>query len=193
MSKKDCPTGTCPWVNNDDAKSDAGSEATGRSGRSGKSDRSGRSDKSDRSGKSDKSDRSGKSDKSDRTGKSDKSDRSGKSDKSHRSGESGKSGGSHKSGGSGKKDGAAGSVAGSTKQPSSVYSGKESMMNDGESQSGSVAGSDPAPAPRKRDPKKPAKQVTFGATGHIDGENVGMVCKRCSCGRSKCVKCKTIE
>jgi hypothetical protein len=195
MSKPNCPDGTCPLVNNDDAKSDAGSDVTGRTGKSGKSGHSGRSDKSNRSGRSDKSDRSGKSDKSDRSGRSDKSGRSGRSDKSGRSGKSDKSdrsGKSDKSGRSGRSDRSAGSAA-AANQPDSVHSLKESMMNDGASQSGSIAGSDAAPPPPTCRPKKPAKRVTFAATGHIEGDNVVMQCKPSSCGHPRHVKCIKFE
>jgi hypothetical protein len=149
MSKPDCPDGTCRLANNDDAKSDAASDVTGRTGKSGKSSRSGRSDKPDRSGKSDKSGRSDRSDKS------------------------------------------AGNAA-AANQSDSVYSFKESMMNDGASQSGSIAGSDAAPPPTGK-PKKPAKQVKFAATGHLDGENVVMECTPSSCGNPRHVKCTKFE
>jgi hypothetical protein len=58
------------------------------------------------------------------------------------------------------------------------------MINDGASEAGSVAGPPP--------PKSEKPEETFGATGHKDGGEIGLVCKRnskCQCG--KCFTCKS--
>jgi hypothetical protein len=66
--------------------------------------------------------------------------------------------------------------------------GRESMMNDGASVSGSATGSEAKAPPPPRKPKE-----TFGATGHKDDGEIGMVCRRkscCTCG--KCFTCKSV-
>jgi hypothetical protein len=164
MSKKICPKGTCPVVNNDGAESDAGSDDTGRTHRTGGSERSGKSGRTHRSGGSERCDKSGRT---------------------HRTGDSGKS---RKSGGEHceKKDEyVERGDSGVSRASSQKFSGRESMMDDGASEAGSVAGQPP--------PKHEKPTDTFGATGPKDGGKIGMVCRRsskCKCG--KCFTCKSV-
>jgi hypothetical protein len=111
---------------------------------------------------------------SNRSGGSVKSGGSGGSHKSYKSRKSGKSGSKYSDKGTKASDG---SDAGVSRRSSQKLSGKESMMDDGASVSGSAGGSE-AEAPRPKSSHKPVRYpVTFGATGHKDRKDVGLVCK----------------